>query len=364
MSFKIGMIGCGRLASEFHGPAILRYAAAHPGAELIACCDIRPDVARQFASRYGFAHWETDFRRMLSLHEPDAVCLFVPEHLTCEIACQILERGFPLLLEKPPGMTVDQIDRMISTADSAGVHVDVAFNRRHMPLIRELMALIKTHIHPTDIQHIQYEMVRCNRFDPDFTLTAIHGIDLVQFVAGSSYRMGTCTYQPLPAFGPTVANFHLAARFLSGATAHLSFCPIAGAVVERLSVHACGHSFYVELPLWESLDTPGGLTHVHDGKIAFQISGADVGESNLPGGDQKAEAYGFYSEDEAFFQHVRNGQPAGMSLHGARQAVAIAQALRERAPGFTFAHAVDSTLDPLGTLDTLRVKKSIVRESV
>jgi len=255
----------------------------------------------------------------------------VPEHLTCELSCQIAARGFPLFLEKPPGLTVEQIDRMICATEAAGVHVEVGFNRRHMPLIRRLMGRLREALTPVAIHHIQYEMIRWNRRDADFSRTAIHGIDLVQFLAGSGYGQVDCTYQPVPALGKTVANMQLSCRMQSGATAQMSFCPVAGAVVERISLHGQDHSFYVELPIWESLDTPGRLQHVHGGKVVCDMSGADIAAADGGNGHgSPAEVYGFYDENRDFFEHVRGGQPAEKTLRTARQAVAVAQMIRER----------------------------------
>ena len=72
--------------------------------------------------------------QILSAERPDAVCLVVPEPLTCELACQVLEMGYPLIMEKPPGRTVEEIDRMTSAAEAAGVPTKVAFNRRYEPV--------------------------------------------------------------------------------------------------------------------------------------------------------------------------------------------------------------------------------------
>jgi len=332
MMFKIGMIGCGHMASEYHGPALARYAARHPQTQLVACCDIEQPRAEQFGKRFGFAHWETDIQTMLSRHTPDAVCLVVPEHLTCELSCQIAARGFPLFLEKPPGLTVEQIDRMIRATEAAGVHVDVGFNRRHMPLIRRLLVQLREVLPAAAIHHIQYEMIRWNRADPDFSRTAIHGIDLVQFLAGSDYRQVDCTYQALPQLGATVANIQLSCRMQTGATAQMSFCPMAGAVVERISVHGQDHSFYVELPMWDSLDAPGRLQHVHCGKVICDLSGTEIATAGGNGDSHAtpAEVYGFYNENADFLEHVRGGKPAQKTLRTARQAVAIAQAIRDR----------------------------------
>ena len=63
------------------------------------------------AQRFGFARAYTDVAAMLDAERPDAAVLAVPVHLTAAVGAPLLERGLPLLLEKPPGRTVPEVDR-------------------------------------------------------------------------------------------------------------------------------------------------------------------------------------------------------------------------------------------------------------
>ena len=326
MSLKIAVIGCGKMAGEYHGPAIAQYAATHPDTQLHACCDVVGRKATGFRDRFGFAHCETDYLYMLEKHAPDAVCLIVPDHLTCEMACQIMSRGFPVLLEKPPGRTIEELDRMIAVADSVHSLAQVAFNRHHMPLLAHLQGILRQQFSPSDIHHIQYDFVRWNRPDADFSVTAIHGIDAVGYLARSPYRTVQFHYSPLPHLGATVANVYLDCTFASGATAHLSFCPMAGAVIERATVHAQDHTFFLQLPVWDGFDSPGRLQHVHCEQLVTEILGTDLVPENAP-----FQTGGFYGEDAAFFDEVRAGGSGSDSLVAARQSVEIGQAMRDRA---------------------------------
>lgn len=131
MTFKICMIGCGLLANSHHGPAYVKYARDHASTELTACCDLIAQKAEDFSRRFGFQRWYTDPLRMLETEHPDAVCLVVPPAITCQLTCQILKMRFPLLVEKPPGLTVAETDQMIAAARASGTPNQVAFNRRY-----------------------------------------------------------------------------------------------------------------------------------------------------------------------------------------------------------------------------------------
>src|ERR1051326_2058162 len=106
MSFTICTIGCGGMSTRAHGPSYARYAATHPETTLAACCDLDAGRAETFRARFGFERCYTDIVTMLETEQPDVVCLVAPVELTCDLACLILERGLPLLMEKPPGQTV------------------------------------------------------------------------------------------------------------------------------------------------------------------------------------------------------------------------------------------------------------------
>lgn len=60
--------------------------------------------------------------------KPDADCLNVPPPITPLLSIPILSMGYPLLLEKPPGLTRPQMYEMIRVMDPQIIkllHVDV-----------------------------------------------------------------------------------------------------------------------------------------------------------------------------------------------------------------------------------------------
>src|SRR5258706_565918 len=83
---------------------------------------------------------------------------------------------------------------------------------------------------------------------------AIPGLDAVRFLGGADYAGARLRYHEQPALGPGVAHMFVDAVLTSGATAHLAFCPTAGAVVERAAVHASGQTFFLRIPMWGPLD--------------------------------------------------------------------------------------------------------------
>jgi len=325
LGFKICVVGCGYIANSMHGPAYRKYAQSNEGVVLAACCDADNDKAVAFKKKFGFLRHYTDMETMLNLEKPDAVCLLVPPHVTAKLAVRVLDLGYPLLVEKPPGLTKEETLHMIETARKNDVPNQVSFNRRHIPLIKKLKELLDERVGTNTHYHIQCQFFRVGRLDPDFSTTAIHGIDLVRFIAGSNYRNVRFRYQELPHLGPGVANIFLDCVFHSGATAQLSFCPTAGIVVERIIVNAVDYSFFVNLPIWGAIDSPGEIRLMHKGKEELRISGETLVDSN-----EIFITNGFYDVNRSFFDDVRNGRKPKDDIESGLQSVEIAECIRYR----------------------------------
>ncbi len=328
---KLCAIGCGEHAHSSHGPAQKKYAGAHPEWVLAACCDVDLGRAEAYRTRFGFARAYGDVETMLAAEVPDAVVVVVPESVTVAVAAPLLEHGIPVLLEKPPGRTLEEIDRLIAAAERRGgvVPHQVALNRRYAPLVRDLRRRVAILGQPEQVHHIHYEMTRFDRRDADFSVTAIHGIDAVRFIAASDYAHVRFRYQERPELGPGVANIFMDAVMASGATAHLAFCPVAGVVVERATVHTLGHTFFVNVPMWDAFDSPGRLQHLEAGVLAANVMGESVG-----GGAEPWELGGFFAEYEAFLGALAAGRTPSPSLTESRQSVAVAESIRHRRDEF------------------------------
>jgi predicted dehydrogenase len=330
MSFNICTIGCCSQATKVHGPSYAKYAATHPDTLLAACCDLNAEKAIAFRDSFGFARHYTDIETMLRAEKPDAVCLVAPEHLTCELSCRVFSAGYPLMMEKPPGLTVTEIEQMIAAAGAMGVPNQVAFNRRYMPLLVMMKGMVKESVAPDAIQFLRYELVRSGRKDPDFSTTAIHGIDTAKHLLDSDYAYIDFEYQEFPHLGPNVANIYLHCRMKSGALARLEFCPVAGVHVERATLHAYDHTFYLDLPTPRGLDLPGRLRHLERAAVR-----ADIRAPEVSGSTEEFVLLGFYAENESYFEDIRNGRRPVGDLRSAHQSVAIAEGIRTRAATFT-----------------------------
>ena len=117
---RIGLVGFGKIARTQHLPAI----AAAADMELVALAD--PIAVHEQLPVY------PDLASMLALQpEVDAVVLCQPPAFRYAAACQAIEAGRHVMLEKPPAVTLEQAADLIDRARRHGVALHAAWHSRH-----------------------------------------------------------------------------------------------------------------------------------------------------------------------------------------------------------------------------------------
>lgn len=318
---KICSIGCGAMAVQGHGPSFAKYKNDYPDTHLCGCCDIDEKRAKDFAEKFGFENYYTDYIKMLDTEKPDVVSLISPVHLTCEMSIEIMKRGYNIILEKPPGRNREELELMSKTAKECGVNVRTSFNRRYTPLVTELKKRLDES--GEKIINITCQMYRWHRYDKDFSTTAIHSVDLVKYIVGCDYEKVSFDYDFRPELGENVKNIIMNAKFENGTFAQITFIPIGGVVTERISTNTHNNTYFVDLPVWGNMDVPGKLIHIKDGSKVETVTGDTLADST-----EMFELCGFYDENRGFFEHVRNGCETICDLETALQSVEIEDCIR------------------------------------
>ncbi len=317
---RICAIGCGRHSTELHGPSLKSCAEEQPDVSLDACCDRDEHRAASYREKFGFSRCYTDMEQMLDREDPDAVVLVLPPELTCSIAQKLLPRHIPLLMEKPPGLASAELAELIASASREGTPVQVGFNRRFMPLISLTHDFLDHHLKPEAVFQINYDMIRFNRLEPDFSVTAIHAIDAALFLARSPYQEARFFYQDLPATGKPALATAMEATCRSGTRVRCNFQPAAGTVLERIAIHGLQMTFTVDLPIWESFDSPGTLRVWQQNHLLREIRGTR---------EEDHKSWGFQAQLESFLNCLRTGRKPFPGLEEVRQSVALMEAMRE-----------------------------------
>lgn len=123
---RFALIGAGGIAQA--------YAQAFNESEccdLVAVADIRAESAAALAEIAGGKSYD-DYKKLAENEsELDAVIIATPPQSHPEIACYVMERGLPVLCEKPLCLTVAEAEKMIAAAENAGVLFTMASKFRY-----------------------------------------------------------------------------------------------------------------------------------------------------------------------------------------------------------------------------------------
>jgi D-galactose 1-dehydrogenase len=128
---RVAIVGFGKIARDQHVPAI----AATEGVELVA-------VASRNASLPGVAHAATLDELLRDGPEIDAVALCTPPQVRQAQAVTALAAGKHVMLEKPPGATVAEINPLMTAARNAQRSLFATWHSRFAPAVEPARALL------------------------------------------------------------------------------------------------------------------------------------------------------------------------------------------------------------------------------
>ena len=110
--------------------------------KLQAFCDANIDRAKVTAQQYGVESCYDNMSEMFQNEELDAIFLCVPPRLHPELACEALNEGVHVWLEKPPGMFVSEVEEMIHHRKEKVVVV--GFKKAFMPATEKIVEIFQT----------------------------------------------------------------------------------------------------------------------------------------------------------------------------------------------------------------------------
>lgn len=122
---RIAIIGYGKIARDQHAPAI----AADPRFELAAT------VARGSPGAAGLPCFASHAELLAQMPDLDAVAICTPPSARYEIARATIEAGLHTLLEKPPGVTLGEVEELARLAGEKKVSLFAAWHARHNPAV-------------------------------------------------------------------------------------------------------------------------------------------------------------------------------------------------------------------------------------
>ena len=122
--------------------AYLRHLIAMPDVELVAIQDSDAAIVARRAAEVGNPPTFTDHRKMLAAMRPDFVLALGRHSQMAAIAHDLLDNGFPFLMEKPMGINATEVEAVAAKAAKLNAFAAVPLAQRYGPFATRARRLI------------------------------------------------------------------------------------------------------------------------------------------------------------------------------------------------------------------------------
>ena len=124
------IIGCGLIGKK-------RLAGLPAGSKLAVACDTNLSRAEELVKLAQTGRAVSDFKLAVADPQVDAVIVAVINSALAEVSAAAIRAGKHVIVEKPAGISVKQIDELIALEKKHGVSVRVGFNHRYHPAFQK-----------------------------------------------------------------------------------------------------------------------------------------------------------------------------------------------------------------------------------
>jgi predicted dehydrogenase len=231
----VGVIGVGALG-QHHA----RHLAQLDEVKLVGICDLDADRAASIADELGTSAFQ-DLDDLLERSEAVTVAVPTPAH--GEIGLRALERGVPVLMEKPLTATLTEADDLIASANRQGLQLQVGHIERYNRALRAAEPYLDG---PRYI-----ESLRLAPFQPRGTDVAvvldlmIHDLDLVLHLTQSEALEVRAS--GLPVLSPHLDIANARVEFANGAVALATASRVSRERIRRLRLFQPNGYFSLDL---------------------------------------------------------------------------------------------------------------------
>ncbi len=186
MVYKVGIIGCGQIASIFEDDEWREHPCTHAGAynavkktRIVASADISEERLKRFSDKWGGETYK-DYNEMLKNEDLDIVSVTAntPHHY--EMVIRAARSGVKAIFcEKPIATCIAEAEEMVKTCDEEGVRLIVNHTRRWHPYYQKSRELIN-----------EGEIGELTSISGFFTsgllIMGTHIFDILRFMAGNA----------------------------------------------------------------------------------------------------------------------------------------------------------------------------------
>ena len=126
---RIGFVGVGRMGQCAH----LRNYVTLPECEVVALAELRPELARQVATRYGVPRVYSSHEELLANEELDGIVASQPFTRHGTLVPELLKAGVPIFTEKPLAGSIEAGEKILAALRASGTWHMVGYHKRSDP---------------------------------------------------------------------------------------------------------------------------------------------------------------------------------------------------------------------------------------
>ena len=227
---RVAFIGAGKQANWRHYPSV----ASLPDAEIVALSDLVPEKAEETAKRWGVPKTYESYEQMLAEVDPDALYVIMGPQVIHEPVSYVLKQGKHLFIEKPPGITLNQVRLYAHYAEQYGCLTMVGFQRRFLPAMTALKARVEERgpVHSVSVANLKstsdFNAPASTGILDQLTLDGMHAVDNLRWLAGGEVEQVSSHVRVRYVPGH-VANAVMAqVEFDNGAVGQLHYSHVTG----------------------------------------------------------------------------------------------------------------------------------------
>lgn len=328
---RVGIIGAGGLARSVHLPSL----AEMPDVRIAAVCDLVAERAVSLARQYDVPTTYVSYHEMFAKEKLDAVFVLVEPANLYHVAWHALDAGLHAFMEKPPGVTSMQTRGLARKAAETGRFLQVGFNRRHIPVVRRALEMVRGRSRITQVEgmFIKFGDAAFDRGSTSaFISDTIHAIDLVRWIAGGTAVAAALVEERYDDVVPNAWNGVI--RFDNGVTGVLKSNYRTGGRVHRFEAHGPGVSAFISLGMGEEIACSAEIL-VHEGESRYSLASAGAARetiqrldgAELAGGAAFHRQYGFLQEDRHFIDCVLGKAAPEPDIADAVRSIELAEML-------------------------------------
>ena len=187
MTIRFAVLGCGRIG-KMHAEMLQRAVA---GASVTVVYDVVAEAAQALAEEVG-ARVAPSLADAVGADDVDAVAICTSTSTHVEAMVAAAQAGKAIFCEKPISLGIAEVDRALAAVATAGVKLQIGFNRRHDPSHKAVADAVKRgavgDVHLCKITSrdpgpppVEYIKLSGGLFN-DMT---IHDFDMARYVTGS-----------------------------------------------------------------------------------------------------------------------------------------------------------------------------------